>query len=350
MTLSNAKLFSLTRGFCCLLFALVAAGRSAAAGAELPVSTIPDAAAQLKRCIDNGWQSVTLDVAGLRRGVLWQGPKQAWRKGTIVMLHGGGGSHANWCAAKEKIVEPQVRFVERALAEGFAVFLLDSTDKVTDNRGRLCGKVWDDEVRARPNLDLPYIEKVLRELIPRQRPAGSREEIFLTGLSSGGYMTVRAATHFDNLVTAFAPVSSGDPYGWHRECDPELARLQRSNVHGVSVDNETGKRIHEHGSCRAASYPNEKPWESAKPAVKPAFRRVAHEDDGLNDITCSHKVGQQLRVHGYAEEPAVIVNSRGRRDLASHFWLDVYHQPILEFFTRQLGVNEPAAAKQKYSC
>lgn len=136
------------------------------------------------------------------------------------MLHGGGGQHTHFCVANHPIIAPQVRFTELALAQGFAVFVLNSSDRVTDTEGRVCGKVWDDEVRDRPNLDLPFIGEVIQSVMRQVRPAGSRTEVFLTGLSSGGYMTVRAATHFEALVTALAPVSSGDPYGWHRICAP----------------------------------------------------------------------------------------------------------------------------------
>ena len=38
--------------------------------------------------------------------------------------------------------------------------------------------------------------------IERFRPYADQGEVLATGLSSGGYMTTRAATQFDNLVTA----------------------------------------------------------------------------------------------------------------------------------------------------
>ena len=51
--------------------------------------------------------------------------------------------------------------------------LLNSSDNINDRQGRLCGKVWDDEVRERANLDLPFIGDVLRTVIPPLRPASS---------------------------------------------------------------------------------------------------------------------------------------------------------------------------------
>ena len=276
-----------------------------------------------------------VEAGGLQRLALWKAPP-AWQKGAILVMHGGGGRHFNWCAANAPIIAPQVRFSELAVASGFAVFLLDSTDLVTDNEGRRCGKVWDDELRARPNLDLPFIDEMLRTVVPRLRPAGSRQEIFLTGLSSGGYMTVRAVTHLGDRIAAFAPVSSGDPYGWHRVCERGLTA--RTEVHGVALDNETGKRISEPGACRAEAYVRESPWDSA--GAKPPFRRFHHEDDGVHDASCGEKLGRQLRRHGYPETEPFLPRGDGRRTFANHLWLDAYSAPLLEFFARHVRSRE----------
>lgn len=293
-----------------------------------------EASFQERQCEGNGWRPITLEVAGLQRRVLWKGPKGAWAKGAILVLHGGGGHHFQFCVANARIVEPQVRFSELAVAEGFAVFLLESTDRVTDNENRLCGKVWDDEVRDRANLDLPFIEAVIRMVVPAARPPNSRDNIFMTGLSSGGYMTVRAATRFGPLITAFAPVSSGDPYGWHRVC--EKGMTQRRTVHGVGVDNETGKQITERDACHATAYPNERRWDGANAPSKPVFRVFRHEYDGINDPSCSRKVATLLRQHGYPDVPAFELIGNRRRNLENHLWQDDYNGPLLQFFSDQL--------------
>ena len=285
--------------------------------------------------MDRGWKRETLQAAGMPRILLWKAPSGPWTKGAILVFHGGGGHHFHWCVANAEIVAPQVRFAELAVTQGFAVFLLESSNRITDSEGRLCGKVWDDEVRNRPNLDLPFIEQVLQTLIPDVRPRGSRSQIFLTGLSSGGYMTVRAATHFDGWITAFAPVSSGNPYGWHRVCQAGLTA--RTKVHGVGLDNETGKQIIERSACLADSYPNEKPWDTMNPRVKPAFRVFHHEDDGIHDRSCGEKLIRQLRAHGYPEVPAFWLAGDGRRSFANHLWQDAYSLPVLEFFVGQLA-------------
>ena len=293
-------------------------------------------AAQESQCMALGWQRTLVNIAGLERRLLWKRPPGTWSKGAIIVLHGGGGDHFNWCVANANLIAAQVRFSELALAEGFAVFLLDSSDRVTDQQGRVCGKVWDDEVRERANLDLPFIEHVLRVTIPAARPAGSRPEIFMTGLSSGGYMTLRAATRFGDLVTAFAPTSSGDPYGWHRICDPSLSSRER--VFGVGFDNETNKQITEPNACAAAMYAREKPWDSASPSSRPLFRIFHHENDGINDFSCAEKAMTQLRLHGYPEAPAFVLRG-GQRSLANHLWRDDYNRPMLDFFTSALVAN-----------
>lgn len=286
--------------------------------------------------MSRGWQRVVLPVGGLPRELLWRAPSGPWAKGTILVMHGGGGQHFQWCVANAPVVAPQVRFSELALAEGYAVVLLNSSDRVTDNQGRVCGKVWDDEVRSRPNLDLPFIGAVVQELLPQLRPANSRSEVFITGLSSGGYMTTRAATHWGTRVTAFAPVSSGDPYGWHRVC--EAGTTARATVHGAGFDNETGKQITEREACRAPAYPNEKQWDGGDARPKPAFRIFRHEEDGINDRSCGEKIGQLLRERGYLGAPDFVLQG-GSRSLANHLWLDAYSRPILDFFATELSAR-----------
>lgn len=304
-------------------------------GPAVAHSNEPEPAPQELRCFERGWTRLVVGAAGLRRLVLWKAPR-TWTKGAILVMHGGGGRHFHWCAANAPIVAPQARFSELAVETGFAVFLLESTNLVTDDDGRPCGKVWDDESRARPNLDLPFFDEMLRGVLPRLRPSGSRPEIFLTGLSSGGYMAVRAATRFGDQVAAFAPVSSGDPYGWHRVCERGLT--SRIEVQGVALDSETGRRISEPGACHAEAYARERPWDSS--GARPPFRRFHHEDDGVHDASCGAKLGRQLRRHGYPETEPFLPRGDGRRTLANHLWLDAYSAPLLEFFARHVGSRE----------
>lgn len=253
----------------------------------------PPLPAQVAQCQAAGWEQVALDVSGRTRNALWKGPAGSWTKGVIIVMHGGGGRHYQFCADDGPFSLPQIAFSGSAVTQGFGVLLLDSTEgtanrPVTDNQGRPCGKVWDDEVRARPNVDLPFIGKVIDELIPGKRPAGSKTSVFITGLSSGGYMSVRAATHFDDRVAAFAPVSNGDPYGWYRLCDPALGN--RAAVADAGFDRETNLPINQRNACLAPGYPNEKTWDIANPARELTFRLFHHENDGVNDLSCNDKL------------------------------------------------------------
>lgn len=314
----------------CLALAALAACGGGADGGSAAAASVPTV--QETQCQAAGWQRIVVDAAGLARLVLWKAPAGAWSGGAIVVMHGGGGQHTNFCAANVALIEPQVRFTAEALAQGYAVFLLDSYDRVTDEAGRLCGKVWDDEVRTRPNLDLPFIEQVLRSVIPAQRPPGSRADVYLTGLSSGGYMTTRAATRFGDLITAFAPVSSGDPYGWFRDCTPRAG--DRPNVFGAAFDNETRRQITEAGACDAATTPNEKPWDGDAIRPKPAFRVFHHAQDGIHDRSCVEKLRRQLVARAYPEVAPFTLDG-GARSADAHYWLDGYNAALLAFFASQ---------------
>jgi len=298
-------------------------GGSGGPAAE-PVATV-----QEEQCRAAGWQRSVLDVEGRARLVLWKAPAGAWTRGAIVVLHGGGGAHANFCVANVALIGPQVSFTTQAIERGFAVFLLDSTGEVTDEAGRLCGKVWDDEVRARPNLDLPFIERVLAGEIPARRPAGSATAVFLTGLSSGGFMAVRAAARLGERLTAFAPVAAGDPYGWVRDCTRRPG--DRANVAGVGLDRETGRQITELSACEAAAYPNERPWDMAVPGTRPPFRVFHHAEDGIVDRSCVDKQRRQLVAHGFTEV-APFTLSGGARSVEVHYWQEAYNGPLLDWF------------------
>src|SRR3990167_7943055 len=134
---------------------------------------------QERQCVERGWRATTVGAADLDRRVLWQGPRGSWSRGAILVLHGGSGRHFQFCVANVGFLEPQVAFTRLALKSGFAVFLLDSSDRPRDNEDRPCGKVWDDEVRTRPNLDLPFIDRVTAQLIPSVRPAGANSALFI---------------------------------------------------------------------------------------------------------------------------------------------------------------------------
>lgn len=283
------------------------------------------------QCIAAGWRRERLPSVGLQRRVLWKAPAGPWSRGAIVVLHGGGGSYTHFCVANAALIAAQVRFTDAALARGYAVFLADSSDRVTDHEGRLCGKVWDDEVRERGNLDLPFLEQLLRDRIPALRPTGSHTALFMTGLSSGGFMTVRAATSIGQGITAFAPVAAGDPYGWTRDCTP--LPTDRHNVFGHAFDNGTRRPISHPGACLAAAYANERPWDGSALTRRP-YRIFHHAQDGVLDRSCVDKLQAQLVAHGFAATAPYMLDG-GSRSVSAHYWQDGYNVPLLDYFDSQ---------------
>lgn len=282
-------------------------------------------------CLDAGWTRELIDVGGRQRKVLWRGPDASWAQGAILVLHGGGGKADDFCTGGP-LVQPQLAFSALARARGFAVFALDSTDGVvTDAQGRPCGKRFDFSVLSRANLDLPFIAYVGQQLVPARRPAGSSDKRFITGLSTGGYMTIRAATTFDDWVTAFAPVSAGDPYGTDTICDPSLS--PRDSAVGILVDRETRLEITNDGACTSdAGYPNEAAWSTTSPPLKPAFRQFHHASDGIVDLSCMQKATATLAANGYRGAAPALVPAVSMESPLLHLWLNVYNQPLVDYF------------------
>jgi len=284
---------------------------------------------EVKSCLQAGWKHLSVKVAGQKRAVLWKRPRARWKQGAIIVLHGGGGSHHQFCTGGG-FLEPQVDFAQAAVEEGFAVFLLDSSnDVVTDAKGRRCGKRFDFSVLKRPNVDLPFIGKMLKKVIPQLRPGRSSKKIFMTGLSTGGYMTIRAATHFNTEVTAFAPVSAGDPYGTRTDCDARLSK--RKVAKGILLDIETNKAISVKAACRSRRTPGEKIWPKMKAQSKPGFKLFHDKGDAIVDISCMKKAQTLLQKHGYKDDGAYIINSLRRR-FVNHLWQDEYNDEIIDFF------------------
>ena len=286
-----------------------------------------------KESFEKGWQKITVNINDLPRKVLWKGPKQSWKYGAIIALHGGGGTYSNF-SANIRIGKPMVNFSDLAISEGFAVFSPDSTDGlVTGVKGYSAGKRWDSLARDdRPNVDLPFIEAVITDIIPKLRPANSARDIFITGISNGGFMTILAATHFADKISAFAPVSAGDPYGTYM--DMSKHRRLRPNAPGEFIDIETNKSITEKDAVVGETYSRERKWPATCGAEKLSFKQFHHQGDGACDISVMKKARRQLVKHGYKDDGAFILKHTGRRRILHHFWREEYNRPLLEFFKR----------------
>lgn len=297
-----------------------------------------------EECTKDGWKKLVVQVEGRSRNVMWKGPKSRWKHGAIVGLHGGSGSYTNF-GAGIRLGKPMVQFSRQAIQKGFAVFALDSTwGAATDSGGRSCGKRWDCMATdKRKNVDLPFIKAVITKLIPEKRPAGSSTHVFMTGISNGGYMTILASTHFPELITAFAPVATGDPYGTVMDMSTHPL-VERPTAPGVFRDRDTRKKIGEIGAADGAAYSGDRLWpKSDNGKKKPVFRQFHHEGDSVVDMSCMKKAGRQLVRHGFKDDGAFIVRSRGRRSIWSHFWQREYNRPLLEYFARLAGKEQKSS-------
>ncbi|MEW6355522.1 MAG: hypothetical protein AB1696_04290 [Planctomycetota bacterium] len=292
-----------------------------------------------KACIEKGWRKVVVKVGDRDRQLMWRGPEGAWKHGAVIAMHGGGGTYSNFGAGLP-LGEPMVEFGSLAVEKGFAVFSPDSTDGgATDAEGRSCGKRWDCvAVDGRENIDLPFIETVITQTIPELRPPNSAKHVFITGISNGGFMTVLAATHFPEKITAFAVVSAGDPYGTTMDMGTHPPR-ERQKAPGVFRDNETHRQVNEERAAVADAYPNEKAWPDRPGARKPPFKQFHHEGDGACDISCMKKAQRQLVAHGYPDDGAFIIGNIGRRSVWKHFWQKQYNEPLIEFFMKCVKKN-----------
>lgn len=287
----------------------------------------------LGHCTSRGWERIDLTVNGRERMVLAKHPRAAWALGAVLVLHGGGGSGAHFCMGGGRLIEAQSRFTDLASARGFAVFLLEATtDVVTDAAGRPCGKRFDFSVFPRANVDLPYVRAVIDDLVAKRRPFGSNPAVFMTGLSTGGYMTIRAAAEYADRIRAFAPVAAGDPFGSDPICDTALS--PRTAAKGIVVDRETRRNITAIDACTGADDPNESAW-PASAAPRPVFKQFHHAGDGIVDRSCFEKARRQLIRHGFRDAGAFLLAGRGERTLLNHLWQDEYNAPILDFFAAE---------------
>jgi len=294
-------------------------------------------------CIENGWGKLYIDVDGIERELLWKA-SEVWENGAIIVMHGGEGVDSNFCYAVPKEQKrflsdilrgvPVAEFGELAVEEGFAVFSLNSAfNRATDSEGRSIGKRWDSLMQeGKENIDLQFIEKLIDETIPSLRPSNSKNDIFMTGISNGGFMTTFTATHFNNKITAFAPVSSGDPYGTYFNMSEKGPRLCGP---GTWRDLETNIGVQELDSCKSDSYPNELEWPEIKRSIP--FKQFYHEGDGGIHISCMKKTNELLIDKGYQDTGAFIIdNPDNKRTVEKHFWQEEYNQLMLDFFKKNL--------------
>ena len=100
------------------------------------------APAPVAECKERLWQTVSMDIQGEQRDLLWRAPAEgAWTRGAIVVMHGGGGASSDWCV-EGALTHDMLALTEAAIEAGFAVFSLNSSG-FTDDTGQDCGKRFD---------------------------------------------------------------------------------------------------------------------------------------------------------------------------------------------------------------
>jgi len=306
----------------------------------------------LQECTERDWRHVTVDIGGHKRQLLAKGTGGAWTRGVIIALHGGGRDFTNWCAESASLLQSQ--FTGDAIKQGYAVIALDSTDNtLVDDRGQNCGKRFDAASEIQDNIDLPFLNWILDGFIPSQRPPDSSENVFVTGISNGGYMATRIGTYFDDRITAFVPVAAGDPYGTLLNCDETIGT--RPEAPGMFTDRETGLNISDADACVSPSYPNEMAWDTTSPVTKPPFMLAYHADDGVVNSSCMEKLNAQLVDHGYLDTGALVLGGDGLDPETAHFWRPEYNTAIIDFFnnvgqTGQTAQTEQAAGPAPPGC
>jgi len=106
-------------------------------------------------------------------------------------------------------------------------------------------------------------------------------------------------------------------------------------VYGAAFERESRRQTVEPGACDETSHSNERPWNGASSAPKPASRQFHHGQDGINDRSFVVKVRTQLLVRGYPEAAPFTLDGLPRSaDL--HYRMDDYNEPILAFFDSRL--------------
>lgn len=288
-------------------------------------------------CEARGWTKTTIEVSVgadiYRRKLLYSAPTSATWRGAVILMHGGGSNYANWCNSR---FTARGMMSDAMLGNDFAVFLLDSADITTDQNGALCGKVWDDNVLARDNHDVPYISSVITNVIAELQPAGSSANVFLMGFSSGGFMTTRAATELNHLVTGFIPVGTASPYGWNRDCS---FLAGRDLVAGVGRDNDSNLNISAIQACGPteldplAAYPSEVTWLDGGSAVKPHYLKIQHFHDAVVDFSCHTRHIHQLEQNGYVGSRLEIRPVNETRGLIHHNFLVEFIAPVIDYLT-----------------
>ncbi len=287
-----------------------------------------------EECIRKGWKRIELNVKGKKRELYFKAPSGYWSLGSIIIFHKEDGDASNFCSNIRASL-PMVEFSNEAINMGFSVFSLESLENsfLAENES-FCGKMFDAfSVNNSLNNDLSFTKEVITKLIPELRPVGSKKNVFLVGVSNGGFMAVKAASQLFHLISGFAVISAGDPYGTKISCFKSRSRL--SSYDRVLTDNETKKNLGKENSCKSASYKNELKWPEIKSRFNLPFILLYHEGDPFIDSSCVLKLKTILVSNSFEGKKDFKVKQKGWKRSVNHEWLEEYNKPLLDFFKRE---------------
>lgn len=165
-----------------------------------------------------------LTTAGEQRiktySLQWAGQKRSFilyepRKGTagaplplLLALHGGGGT------ARGVITLTKGRFNELADREGFLVAYPDGIDKHwNDQRSQDIDRAHNEKID-----DAGFLLEIVN-LLAREKNADPRR-VFITGISNGGFMSLRMACEHSGRIRGAAIVTAQNPVEAREACKP----------------------------------------------------------------------------------------------------------------------------------
>jgi polyhydroxybutyrate depolymerase len=151
----------------------------------------------------------SIEVSGLKRTYLTYVPRGLAKGAPLVVVMHGSGENAGRIRA-----ETGYGFDRLADEHGFAVVYPNSYTFDWDD----CGKVGDFSVNGVDIDDVEFLVKLVDTLITEI--GVDRDRVFATGVSAGGFMSIRLALEAPSRFRAVAAVSASMPTPENSKCKP----------------------------------------------------------------------------------------------------------------------------------
>jgi polyhydroxybutyrate depolymerase len=151
----------------------------------------------------------SIEVSGLKRSYLTYVPRGLAKGAPLVVVMHGSGENAARIRA-----ETGYGFDRLADEHGFAVVYPNSYTFDWDD----CGKVGDFSVNGVDIDDVEFLVKLVDTLITEI--GVDRDRVFATGVSAGGFMSIRLALEAPSRFRAVAAVSASMPTPENSKCKP----------------------------------------------------------------------------------------------------------------------------------